>query len=94
MRRRNGFSLGLQETWRIGKEEITEDNYTFLGSGPDTQHGRGSCGVGILLSPSATIAWRAAGPDNLHNDLGSRVMAIRMRVIDPTTGNIRLCTNI
>ena len=86
MRRRNGFSLGLQETWRIGKEEITEDNYTFLGSGPDTQHGRGSCGVGILLSPSATIAWKAAGPDNLHNDLGSRVMAIRMRVIDPTTG--------
>jgi hypothetical protein len=79
MRRRNDFSLGLQKTWRVGKEEITEDNYTFLGYyGPNTQHGRGSCGVGIFLSPSATIAWKAAGPDNLHNDLGSRVIAIRM----------------
>jgi hypothetical protein len=28
----NGFALGLQETWRIGNEIITEENFTFLGS--------------------------------------------------------------
>ncbi len=36
MRRRNGVSLGLQETWRAGKEEITEDNYTIFCFGPNS----------------------------------------------------------
>jgi len=76
----------LKETWRIGKEVLTIDNYTFFGSGPDVQHGRGSCGVGILLSPTATVACKASGPNNLHNDLGPRVIALRMLVLDPTTG--------
>ena len=31
MRCQNCFTLGLQETWRIGTEEIIEDNYTLLG---------------------------------------------------------------
>jgi len=86
LRCRNGFSLGLQETWRIGKEVFTIDNYTFFGSGPDVQQGRGSCGVGILLSPTATAAWKASGPNSLHNDLGPRVIALRMLVLDSTTG--------
>ena len=86
MRCRNGFALGLQEIWRTGTEEITEDNYTFFGSGPSSQSGRGSCGVGILLSPLATNAWKAARSTNLHNDLGSRVIAVRMIVTDPTSG--------
>ena len=87
LRCRSGFSLGLQETWRCGKENFEEDGFTFLGSGPDTQQGRGSCGVGLLLSPAATTAWRAAGPDNLHNDLGPRVIAARMLVNDPASGD-------
>jgi hypothetical protein len=29
MRCRSGFTLGLQENWRIGKNEITEDNFIF-----------------------------------------------------------------
>ena len=87
MRCRNGFALGLQETWRIGNEIIIEENFTFLGSGPDSQNGRGSCGVGILLSPSATNAWKAASSStNLHNDLGPRVIAARLLVTDPTSG--------
>ena len=85
MRCRNGFALGLQETWRTGTEEITEDNYTFLGSRPSSQSGRGSCGVGTLLSPPTTIAWKAAISANLHNDLGSRVIVVRMIVTDPTS---------
>ena len=70
MRCRNGFALGLQDTWRIGTEEITKYNYTCLGSRPSSQLGHGSCGVGILLiSPSPTAAWKAARSANLHNDL-------------------------
>ncbi len=72
MRCRNGFSLDLQETWRVGKEEFTKNNFNFLGSGLDTQHGRGSCGVGILLSPAATATWKASGPCCLHDDFGPR----------------------
>ena len=75
--------MGLQETWRTGVEEITEDGYTFLGAAPDEQDSRrGVCGVGLLLSPLATSAWKAAGPDNLHNDLGPRIIAVRMVVED------------
>ena len=81
----NSFSLGLQETWRVGKEEITEDDYTFLDFVPNSQHGRGSCGVGILFCPTATIAWKAVGPDTLHNDLESRVIVVRLRVVNPAT---------
>jgi hypothetical protein len=86
MQCRNGFALGLQETWRIGTEEITEENYTFEGSGPSSESSRGSCDVGILLSPPATIARKSARSANLHNDLGPRVVAFRMIVTDPTSG--------
>ena len=86
MRCRKGFSLGLQETLRVGKEEFTENKYTFLGSGHDAQHGRGSCGVGILLSPAATTTWKASGPSSLHNDFVPRVVVARMPVLDHTTG--------
>ena len=88
LRCRFGFSLGPQETWRCGKENFEEDGFTFLGYGPDTQQGRGSCGVGLLIvSPAATTAWRDAGPDNLYNDLGPRVIAARMLVNDLASGD-------
>ena len=83
-----GFSLGLQETWRVGKEEFTENNNIFLGSRHGAQHGHGLCGVCIRLSPIATAAWKASGPDSLHNDFGPRVIVVRMLVINPTTGYI------
>ncbi len=87
MRCRNGFALGLQETWRIGNEVITKENFTFLGSGPDSQTCRGSCCVGILLSPSTTNAWKdARSSTTLHNDLGPRVIVARLLVTDPTSG--------
>jgi len=44
------------------------------------------CGFGILLSPTATIAWKAVGPDNLHNDLGSRVIIVVCLRDDPSSG--------
>ena len=78
---RNGFAMGLQETWREGQENFAEDGFVFLGSGPKNQVGRGSCGVGILLSPTAVVAWRAAN-SVVHNDLGDRVIATRLIVED------------
>jgi len=79
MRCRNGFALGLQETWRMGNEIITKGNFTFLGSRPDSQTSRGLCGAGILLSPSSTNAWKAASSStNLHNDLVPRVIVARL----------------
>ena len=53
---KHAFAACLQETWRPGDEEFTESSWTFLGSAPALQAGRGSAGVGILLSPSATAA--------------------------------------
>jgi hypothetical protein len=87
MRCRNCFALGLQETWRIGNEIITEENFTFLGSEPDSQSGCGSCGVGILLSPFATDAWKAASSStHLHNDLEPRVIVARLIVTNSNSG--------
>jgi len=67
LRRCAGFSAGLHETWRTGLE-IEEDGFVFLGAAPAVQNGRGSKGVGILLSPLAVAAWRAAGAV-VHNPL-------------------------
>ena len=79
---RSCFSLGLQETWRCGKEIFEEDGFTFLGSGPETQKSLGSCGVGLLHSHAATLAWRAAALGNQYNSVGPRVIAARMRISD------------
>jgi hypothetical protein len=80
----------LQETRRVGKNEFIEDGYTFLGSEPDAQHGRGSCGVGILLSSTATESWKASDLGSLHIDFGPRGIAVWMLVLDPTPGK-HLC---
>jgi hypothetical protein len=42
----------------------------------------------LLLSPAATLAWRAASPDNIYNDFGSRVIAAKMLVTDSNSGNV------
>ena len=79
LRCRKGFAMALQETWREGKENFSEDGFVFLGSGPRKQVGRGSCGVGILLSPTAVVTWQAAN-SVLHKNLGDRVIATRLIV--------------
>ena len=37
LRRRNTWLATVQETWRFGQEDFTQDGYCFLGSGPPTQ---------------------------------------------------------
>ena len=84
-----GISLGLQETWRYGNENVEEGGFSFLGFGPDTQQGRGSGGVGVLFSHVATLAWRVTAPNNLlYNDFGSRAMAVRMLNKDQDLGSL------
>lgn len=43
---------------------------------------RGAQGVAIFLSPEAQSAWVAAG-SIIHDDCGSRVIAVRIQVKDP-----------
>ena len=75
LRQRQPLAVCLQETWRAGVEELTEDGWLFIGSAPASQQGRGSMGVGIMLSPLG-----AAALDERHTDLGPRVVAVRLRV--------------
>ena len=65
----------LQETWRTGVEELSEDGWLFVGSAPASQQGRGRMGVGIMLSPLGTTAL-----DERHTNLGPRVVAVRLLV--------------
>ena len=53
-----GFAAFAQETWRAGEERLVQDGCCFLGLGPDKQTGRGSLGLGILLSATAYDAWQ------------------------------------
>ena len=85
---RDAFASCLQETWRPQDEDHEEfelcdleGGHTFIGVGQaHNSAGRGSQGVGILLSPSATRAWHLAktryGRSHLVNDLGPRVLLL------------------
>mmetsp|Transcript_21646 Transcript_21646/g.30332 ORF Transcript_21646/g.30332 Transcript_21646/m.30332 type:complete len:135 (+) Transcript_21646:394-798(+) len=63
----------LQETWlekqfQIEIPSINDKSCMFFHHGPDSQTGRGSGGVGILLNPEGIEAWKLAGsqpPDYL-----------------------------
>ena len=80
---RNAHITCLQETWREGIEELEEDGFVFVGVAPDKQLSRrGSQGVGILLSPKAVTAWRAASSFSI-TDLGPRIAAVKLLEWDP-----------
>ena len=82
LRRRHAFAACLQETWREGQEAFEEDGWLYLGIAPPHQQGRGSRGVGMVLSPAATAAWKASGSDVWYDDTRARAMALRMTVRD------------
>ena len=84
LRERHIWAAGCQETWRSGRDDFTEDGCCFLGVGPEQQQGRGSAGVALVLSRSATAAWQAAGAV-LHADLGPRVIAAPLLARDART---------
>lgn len=78
------FVAFLQETWRTGQEQFVQNGWTFLGSAPDAQQGRGSAGVAIVLSPHATAAWKAANCE--WHASWWRVVAARLLALDPRSG--------
>ena len=78
------FALCVQETWRSDNEILENERCLLVTTGlrrKDIVSKRGSQGVAIALSPDAIAAWRAAGSE-LHNDIGARVIAIRLLVKD------------
>ena len=72
-----GFAAFAREIWRTGDERIMQDGCCFLGRGPSTQKGRGSLGLGIVLSAAAYDAWQRSS-SVVHLDLGLRVMAAQL----------------
>ena len=74
---RRAFAACVQETWRCACEESCMDGCLFLCSGLQQQSGRGSQGVGIWLSRSATDLWRQSGAEKWTDD-GPRVISLRL----------------
>ena len=90
MKERNVFATCLQETWRTGFTKLELEGFHLLASGLDTnvEHSRrGEQGVGIMLSPSAFNAWKAANYE-ICKDLGARVMAIRLLLKDSAKNDV------
>ncbi|XP_066933485.1 uncharacterized protein [Clytia hemisphaerica] len=88
MRERNIFATCIQETWRTGFSKLELNGYYFLGTGLDSKRSRrGEQGVGFMLSPLATNAWKAAGYE-MCNDFGARVMAIRLLLKDESNNDV------
>ena len=84
MKRRGIFAACVQGTWRSGKDTVEVNQCKLVLTGLDAKEqrsNRGSQGVGIALSPQAVDAWRAAGCE-LHDDLGARVIAVRLLMRD------------
>ena len=75
--RQDAFAVCVQETWRCAQDFEEENGWTFIGYGPAQQHGRGSRGVGILLNPVATAAWRRADGGVVYRE-SDRMIAIRV----------------
>ena len=50
---------------------------------------RGEKGVGILLSENDVTAWRSVG-SIVHNDIGSRIIAVRLLVNDNMKNEVGL----
>ena len=86
LRRSNIFAATIQETWRAGTERLSLHEYTLILHGPQTQHQRGSKGVGIILSPDGVTAWNRTSC-TMYDDLGPRILAIRLQVDTPSDPN-------
>ena len=80
----------VQETWRSDTESLQNGACLLLSAGLDAhlQAGkRGSQGVGIVLNADGVESWRAGGYE-LHNDLGARVIAVRLLLRDMSNRDV------
>ncbi|XP_066932661.1 craniofacial development protein 2-like [Clytia hemisphaerica] len=90
LHKRNIFICCIQETWRTGPENLDGNyGYKLLLSGKEIQtNNRGSLGVGIILSPNAHNAWKAAGCE-IHR-FSARIIAVRLTMVDIDNRDIGL----
>ena len=80
----------VQETWRSNVESLQNGQCLLLAAGLDAhlQAGkRGSQGVGIVLNADGVESWRAGGYE-LHNDLGARIIAVRLLLRDESNRDV------
>ena len=76
LEQRRAFAVCLQETWRPGSEDVIVGSWRCLGIGPELQQGRGTKGVAIYLSRTASRAYDAADCQCYHE--GLRNIAVRL----------------
>lgn len=80
----------VQETWRSDIESLQNGQCLLLAAGLEArlQAGkRGSQGVGIVLNTDGVDSWKAGGYE-LHNDLGARVIAVRLLLRDEANRDV------
>ena len=71
----------LQETWRAGGGEETNQGWMLIHHGlKEPVCKRGSQGVAVLLSPEAKVAWEKAGGE--ISRFGDRILAVRLQTKD------------
>ena len=89
---RNIFPACFQETWRTGVSTFEHENCIIFSNGLDPNLVKGrhvKQGVGILLSKNAVTAWKSTG-FIVHNDLGARIIAVRLLVNDNMKNEVGL----
>ena len=89
---KNIFAACLRETWRTGASTLEHENCIIFNSGlgPNlVKSSHGEQGVGILLSSNAVTDWKSSG-SIVHNDLGARIIAVRLLVNDNMKNEVGL----
>ena len=82
LRKRKLLAACIQETWRHGSEILDNRDCRLFLTGlkkDDMKSNRGEQGVGIALSGKGVAAWKDVELV-LHDDLGARVIAIRLNL--------------
>lgn len=90
LRKRKLLAACIQETWRHGSEILDNRDCRLFLTGlkkDDMKSNRGEQGVGIALSGKGVAAWKDAG-SVLHDDLGARVIAIRLNLKDVSSRSV------
>ena len=82
LQKRNDYAFLVQETWRAGSKVLHhKTGMVIVAEGPQTQTGRGSKGVAIVLSAQAVLGWEKAGKA-VYGGYGGRVLGLRTVVVD------------
>ena len=73
---KNFHIICLQETWRQGAQQWSNNECTVITNGPPEGQTRVGQGVAIVLGPQATVAWTKSGQRVYR--FGQRIVAVRL----------------